>query len=164
GYVEGQTLLLESRYAEGQAEQLPALATELVQRHVEVIVAGGSAAIRAAQQATPTIPIVMAVAYDPIGKGFVASLAQPGGNITGLSWLGVELLGKRLELLKETVPQSTRIAVLANPANPAYQDNMANLTVAARALGLRLHVVEMRRADELDPAFTPMTRAGADAL
>jgi putative ABC transport system substrate-binding protein len=164
GYVEGATLVLEERYAEGKAEQLPALAAELVQRHVEVIVAGGSAAIRAAQQATPTIPIVMAVAYDPIGKGFVTSLAQPGGNITGLSWLGAELVGKRLELLKETVPQSTRIAVVANPANPAYQDNMANLTEAARALGLHLHVVEVRRADELDTAFAAMTRAGADAL
>jgi putative tryptophan/tyrosine transport system substrate-binding protein len=164
GYVEGQNLAIEARYAEGRAEQLPALAAELVQRQVDVLVAGGSAAIHAAQQATRTIPIVMAVAYDPIGKGFVASLAQPGGNITGLSWLGAELLGKRLELLKETVPQSTRIAVLANPANPAYQDNMANLTVAARGLGLSLHVVEVRRADELDTAFAAMTRAEADAL
>ena len=164
GYVEGQTLVLESRYAEGRAEQLPALAAELVQRRVDVIVAGGSAAISAAQQATHTIPIVMAVAYDPIGKGFVASLAQPGGNITGLSWLGAELLGKRLEFLKEIVPQSTRIAVLANPANPAYQDNMANLTMAAQALGLHLHVVEVRQAEELDTAFAAMSRAGADAL
>jgi putative ABC transport system substrate-binding protein len=164
GYVEGATLVLEARYAEGHAEHLPALAAALVQRPVEVIVAGGSAAIRAAQQATATIPIVMAVAYDPIGQGFVASLAQPGGNITGLSWLGAELVGKRLELLKETVPQSTRIAVVANPANPAYQDNMANLTAAARALGLHLHVVAVRRADELDPAFAAITRAGADAL
>jgi len=106
----------------------------------------------------------MAVAYDPIGKGFVASLAQPGGNITGVSWLGAELLGKRLELLKETVPQSTHIAVLANPANPAYQANMDNLTVAARALGLHLHVVEVRRADELDTAFAAMTHAGAEAF
>jgi putative tryptophan/tyrosine transport system substrate-binding protein len=164
GYVEGQNMVLESRYAAGRAEQLPALAAELVQRQVDVLVAGGSAAIHAAQQATHTIPIVMAVAYDPIGKGFVASLAQPGGNITGLSWLGAELLGKRLELLKETVLQSTRIAVLANPANPAYQDNMDNLTVAARALGLHLHVVEVRRAEELDTAFAAMTSAGDDAL
>jgi putative ABC transport system substrate-binding protein len=164
GYVEGQHFVLEARYAEGRAEQLPDLAAELVQRKVDVIVAGGSAAIGAAQQATPTIPIVMAVAYDPIGKGFVASLAQPGGNITGVSWLGAELLGKRLEILKEAVPQSTRIAVLANPANPAYQPNMDNLTVAARALGLHLHVVEVRRADELDTAFMAMPRVEADAL
>jgi putative ABC transport system substrate-binding protein len=164
GYVEGQNMVLESRYAAGRAEQLPALAAELVQRQVDVLVAGGSAAIHAAQQATHTIPIVMAVAYDPIGKGFVASLAQPGGNITGLSWLGAELLGKRLELLKETAPQSTRIAVLTNPANPAYQDNTANLTVAARALGLHLHVVEVRRAEELDTACATMTSARDDAL
>jgi putative ABC transport system substrate-binding protein len=164
GYVEGQTLVLESCYAEGRTERLPDLAAALVQRKVDVIVAGGSAAIHAAQHATRTIPIVMAVAYDPIGKGFVASLAQPGGNITGLSWLGAELLGKRLELLKETVLQSTRIAVLANPANPAYQDNMDNLTVAARALGLHLHVVEVRRAEELDTAFAAMTSAGDNAL
>ena len=104
GYLEGETLILEARYAVGSAERLPTLAAELVQRQVDVIVAGGSAAIRAAQQATPTIPIVMAVAYDPIGQGFIASLAQPGRNITGLSWWGAELVGKRLELLKETVP------------------------------------------------------------
>jgi putative ABC transport system substrate-binding protein len=111
GYVEGQNLVMEYRYAEGQVERLPDLAAELVQLPVDVIVAGGTAAIRAAQHATRTIPIVMAVAYEPVGEGLVASLAQPGGNITGLSWLGAELPGKRLELLKETVPQLTRIAV-----------------------------------------------------
>jgi putative tryptophan/tyrosine transport system substrate-binding protein len=163
-YVEGQNLVLESRYAEGRAEQLSDLAAELVRLNVDVMVAGGSAAIHAAQHATRTIPIVMAVAYDPIGKGFVASLAQPGGNITGLSWLGAEILGKRLELLKEMVPQGTRIAVLANPANPAYAPNMDNLTEAARAMGLHLHVVEVRHADELDTAFAAMTQARADAL
>jgi putative ABC transport system substrate-binding protein len=164
GYVEGQTLGLDSRFAEGSAEQLPALAAELVQRQVDVLVAGGSAAIHAAQQATHTIPIVMAVAYDPIGKGFVASLAQPGGNITGLSYLGDELHGKRLELLKETVPQSTRIAVLGYPGWPGYASVLNHLTVAARALGLHLHVVEVHRADELDHAFTVMTGAGAEAV
>jgi putative tryptophan/tyrosine transport system substrate-binding protein len=163
-YVEGQNLVLESRYAEGRAEQLSDLAAELVRLNVDVMVAGGSAAIHAAQHATRTIPIVMAVAYDPIGKGFVASLAQPGGNITGLSWLGAEILGKRLELLKEMVPQGTRIAVLANPANPAYAPNMDNLTEAAWAMGLHLHVVAVHRADELDTAFTAMTREGADVL
>jgi putative ABC transport system substrate-binding protein len=164
GYVEGQNLIIEERYAEGRAEQLPALAAELVRLQVEVIVAGGTAAIRAAQHATRTIPIVMAVAYDPVGEGLVASLARPGGNITGLSWLGAELPGKRLELLKETVPQLSRTAVLANPANPAYAPGMHNLTGAARALGLQLHVVEVRRADELDTAFAAMSRVGADAL
>jgi putative ABC transport system substrate-binding protein len=120
GYVEGQNLVIEQRYAEGREERLPDLAAELVWLQVDVIVTGGTAAIRAAQHATRTIPIVMAASFDPVGEGFVASLAHPRGNITGLSFLGAELPGKRLEILKETVPQSTRIAVLANPANPAY--------------------------------------------
>jgi putative ABC transport system substrate-binding protein len=164
GYVEGQNLVLEYRYAEGSAERLPALAAELVQRQVDVIVAGGVPAIRAAQQATRTIPIVIAGVTDPVGQGLVSSLARPGGNTTGLSLLNEELPGKRLELLKETVPQSTRIAVLANPALPAYASRLHNLTVAAQALGLHLHVVEVCRADELDSAFAAMTRAGVDAL
>jgi len=164
GYVEGQNLVTESRYAEGREERLHELAAELVRLKVDVIVAPGTAAIQAAQHATRTIPIVMTGANDPAGQGLVASLAHPGGNTTGLSNLGVELPGKRLELLKETVPQSTRIAVLANPASPYYAPWMNSLTVAARALGLHLHVLELRSAEELDSAFAAMTRAGADAL
>ena len=164
GYVEGRNVILEYRYAEGSEERLRDQASELVRLPVDVIVAGGAAAIRAAQHATRTIPIVMAATADPVGLGFVASLAQPGGNITGLSFLGEELPGKRLEILKEAVPQSTRIAVLANPAFPAHEARMHNLTMAARALGLHLHVVEVRSADELDSAFVAMTRAGADAV
>jgi len=165
GYVEGQNLLIENRYAEGSEERLRDLAAELVRLQVDVMVAGGAAAIRAAQHATRTIPIVMAAAGDdPVRQGFVASLAHPGGNITGLSFLGEELPGKRLELLKETVPQSTRMAVLVNPAYPAYETTMHNLTGAARALGLHLHVVEVHRADELDTAFAALTQAGADAV
>jgi putative tryptophan/tyrosine transport system substrate-binding protein len=164
GYVEGQNLVIEWRWAEGRDERLPDLAAELVQRQVEVIVVGGVTAIRAAQHATSTIPIVMAANYDPVGEGFVASLARPGGNITGLSWLGAELPGKRLEILKETLPQSTRIAVLGNPAFAAYETWLHSLTAAARALGLYLHVVELHRADELDSAFAAITSAGADAL
>jgi putative ABC transport system substrate-binding protein len=131
---------------------------------VDVIVAAGTAAIRAAQQATSTIPIVMTTITDAVAQGFVGSLAQPGGNITGVAGLGVELSGKRLELLKETVPQSTRIAVLANPASPGHVPLLHNLTMAAEALKLSLHVVELRRAEELEDAFAAMTRAGADAL
>jgi len=164
GYIEGQNLLIEDRYAEGSQERLRDLAAELARLPVDVIVAEGAAAIRAAQHATRTIPIVMAATSDPVEEGFVASLAHPGGNITGLSFLGAELPGKRLELLKETVPQSTRIAVLANPAYPAYETTMHNLTGAARALGLHLHVVEVHRADELDTAFAALTQAGADAV
>ena len=166
GYVEGQNLVIEDRWAEGNQERLPDLAAELVRLKVDVIVAGGTAATRAAQHATRTIPIVMPGTGDPVGAGFVASLARPGGNITGLSLLLPELVRKRLELLKETVPQSTRVAVLANPgAAPTLSATTTSaLSVAAQALGLQLHVVELRRAEELDDAFAAMTRAGADAL
>jgi putative ABC transport system substrate-binding protein len=143
------------------------LAAELVRLQVDVIVAGGTAAIHAAQHATRTIPIVMTASFDPVQEGFVVSLARPGGNITGLSFLSAELPGKRLELLKETVPQSTRIAVLWNPAGPGYASRQVllhNLTGAARALGLYLHVVEVRHADEVDPAFAALPSARADAL
>ena len=165
GYVEGQNLVIEDRHAEGNQERLRDLAAELVRLKVDVIVAGGGSGIRAAQRATQTIPIVMAVTGDAVRDGFVASLAHPGGNTTGMSWLAAELPGKRLELLKETVPQSTRVAVVANPATPGGSETaMRSLTVAARALGLHLHAVEVRRAEELDHAFAAMTRAGADAF
>jgi putative tryptophan/tyrosine transport system substrate-binding protein len=164
GYVEGQNLVIEDRYAEGSPERLRDLAAELVRLPVDVMVAEGAAAVRAARHATRTIPIVMAAGVDAVGEGLVASLARPGGNITGLSFLGADLPGKRLEILKETVPQSTRIAVLANPAFPAYAPRLHTLTGAARALGLQLHVVEVRHADELDTAFAGLTQAGADAV
>ena len=164
GYVEGKTIILEYRFAEEKPERFPDLAAELVRLQVDVIVAGGVVAIGAAQHATRTIPIVMAGTSDPVGRGFVASLAHPGGNITGLSFLGAELPGKRLEILKETVPQSARIAVLVNPADAYYGTWMNSLTVAARVLGVQLHVVELHRADELDTAFAAITREGAEAL
>jgi putative tryptophan/tyrosine transport system substrate-binding protein len=164
GYVEGQNLVIESRFAEGRDERLADLAAELVRLQVDMLVAAGTAAIQAAQRATRTIPIVMAATSDPVGRGFVASMARPGGNTTGLSLLNTELPGKRLELLKETVPQSTRIAVLANPASPGFPPLLHNLTVTAETLKLSLHVVEVHRAEALDDAFAAMTRAGADAL
>ena len=164
GYVEGQNLVMEWRWAEGSEAWLPALAAELVRLKVEVIVVPGTDATLAAQHATRTIPIVMTGANDPVGQGLVASLARPGGNTTGLSNLGVELPGKRLEILKEAVPQSTRIAVLGNPADPAYEPALYTATVAAQALGLHLHVVELRRAEELDTAFAAMIGVGVDAL
>jgi ABC-type uncharacterized transport system substrate-binding protein len=164
GYVEGQNLVIEYRYGEGKAERLREVAAELVQLQVDVIVAVGASGTRGAQWATRTIPIVMPGNYDPVGEGFVASLARPGGNITGLSNLRAELISKQLEFLKETVPQSTRIAVLANPASPGHVPLLHNLTVAAEALKLSLHVVEVRRAEELDDAFAAMVQVGADAL
>jgi putative ABC transport system substrate-binding protein len=162
--VEGKNLVIEYRYAEGSAERLRDLAAELGRLQVEVIVVGGAVGIRAAQHATRMIPIVMAGTGDAVAQGFVASLAHPRGNITGLSDLSTELPGKRLEILKETVPHSARIAVLADPDAPYYESRMHNVTVAARALGLHLHVLELRRAEELDSAFAAMTREGADAL
>jgi putative tryptophan/tyrosine transport system substrate-binding protein len=164
GYVEGQNLIIEPRYAEGRDERLPELAAELVRLPVDIIVAGGSNAIRAAQDATRTIPIVMAAAGDPVGTGLITSLARPGGNITGMSLLSAELPGKRLEILKEAVSQSTRIAVLMNPTNPGSARQLRNLTEASRALGLHLHVVELRRPEELDGAFAAMSREQVDAL
>jgi putative ABC transport system substrate-binding protein len=164
GYVEGQNLVMAYRGAEGRIERLPDLAAELVQLQVAVIVAVGTAATRAAQSATHTIPIVMTGTNDPVAQGFVASLAHPGGNITGVSNLMADLPSKRLELLKETVPHSTRIAVLVNPANPPATSVLNDLTVAAQALRLHLHVVELRHAEALDTAFAVMTQEGADAL
>ena len=163
GYVEGQNLVLESRYAEGSDERLRELAAELVRLPVEVLMAAGTAAIRAAQHATRTIPIVMVGSYDPVMEGFVASLAQPGGHITGLSFLQTELPAKRLELLKEMVPRSMRIAVLWHPVE-SRTPLLHSLTGPARALELHLHVAELYHADELDSAFAAMNRAGAEAL
>jgi putative ABC transport system substrate-binding protein len=164
GYVEGHNLVMEYRYAAGSAERLREVAAELVRLPVDVLVAVGASGTRGAQHATRTVPIVMTGNFDPVGQGFVASLAQPGGNITGVSYQGTDLPGKRLEILKELVPQSTRIAVLANPASPGHAPLLHNLTVAAEALKVSLHVVELHRAEALDEAFAAMSRAGADAL
>jgi putative ABC transport system substrate-binding protein len=164
GYVEGHNLVIAYRYGEGKAERLREVAAELVQLPVDVIVAVGASGTRGAQRATRTIPIVMTGNYDPVGEGFVASLARPGGNITGMSNLRAALISKQLEFLKETVPQSTRIAVLANPISPGHAPLLHNLTVAAEALKLSVHVVEVRRAEEVDDAFAAMGHAGADAL
>jgi putative tryptophan/tyrosine transport system substrate-binding protein len=164
GYIEGQNLVIEHRSAEGSTERLPHLAAELVRLPVEVLVVQGATAIRATQQATRTIPIVMVTISDAVEQGFAASLAQPGSNITGLAGLSPELSQKRLEFLKETVPHLSRVAVLVNPANRAAGHELENLTVASRVLGLHLHILELRSPNELDHAFPTMTRAGAEAL
>ena len=134
GWIEGKNVAFERRYAENRLERLPEFAAELVRLNVDVILTTGTPGIRAAKNATTTIPIVMVTSGDPVGFGFVASLARPGGNITGLSDLSVELPGKRLEILKEAVPQSARIAVLADPAAPYHAAKMHSLTAAAQAL------------------------------
>ena len=167
GYLEGQHLTIETRAAEGHYDRLPDLAAELVRLPVDVIVAAGAPAIRAAQHATSTIPIVMATTVDPVGDGLVASLARPGGNVTGVALgTGERFAGKWVELLKEAVPQVSRVAVLWTASgSPSVQRPLVRETErAAKALGLQLHLVEVREGNELEGAFAAMTSAGAEAL
>jgi putative tryptophan/tyrosine transport system substrate-binding protein len=164
GYVEGQTIALESRDTEGSYERLLPLVGELVRLPVDVLVVGGTTAVRTAQQATQTIPIVMAFSGDPVGTGLVASLARPGGNVTGLSLMALELSGKRLALLQEAVPGVTRVAVLRHPDNPATGLTLRETEVAARGLGMQMHSLEVRTLPEVARAFHTMTREGAEAL
>jgi putative ABC transport system substrate-binding protein len=162
GYVEGQNIATEYRFAEGRPERLPALAAELVRLKVDVIVTAGTPAPLAAKQATSTIPIVFAVAGDPVGEGLVASLARPGGNITGLSSISPEVVGKQLELLKEIAPKVSRVAVLQNPSNYGHPPMLRQAEGAARALGVQLHIVQAGSLAEIDAAFAAMRsqRAG----
>ena len=162
GYVEGQSIALESRFAEGKAERLPALAAELVRLQVDIILADGVAAARAAQHATATMPIVFGCT-NPVGQGLVASLARPGGNITGVSVNDPAIMGKRLELLKAAVPGVTRVAYLWHSA-PNAAPFLHEAERAARALGLQLHPVEMREPYPFEQAFATMAAAHADAL
>jgi putative tryptophan/tyrosine transport system substrate-binding protein len=164
GYVEGHNLTLAERQAGGLPERLPALAAELVQGEPDVIVALGPSALRAAQQATRTIPIVMLVGGDPIGAGFVPNLTRPGGNVTGMTTLSSRLSARRLALLKEVVPRLTRLAVLFNPEEDTKVVDWQQTQVAARAWGLRVHPVELRRPGDLAPALTALDRERPDAL
>ena len=164
GYVEEKNVAVEYEFAQGKLDRLPDLAGELVRLKVDVIVVGGSTATRAAKNATKLIPIVMINVTDPVVLGFVVSLARPGGNITGLSNLAPELGGKRLELLKEIVPQLSRVAVLGDPNSPAYGPQLNELELAARALGLRLQPVEVRGPGDLENAFSAMIKAHAGAF
>ena len=164
GYVEGQNLTIETRAADGQYERLASLAAELIRLPVDVIVAGGSVAIRAARQATSTIPIVMAVSTDPVGAGLVASLARPGGNVTGLSLgAGGQFAGKWVELLKEIVPGVSRVTALWDPSSrPHVLSFIRAAEEATQAAGLRLHQVQAQHVKEIDGAFAGMR--GAEAL
>jgi ABC-type uncharacterized transport system substrate-binding protein len=167
GYVEGRNLVIEYRSAEGKYERLPALAAELVALKVDVIVAGGTPATLAAVQATRTLPIVFIGTADPVTSGLVASLARPGGNVTGLSVLAPELIGKCLELLTQAVPGVSRVAALWQPGavpERTDKDMLKEAEAAARALGVRLQVVEARGPKDFDRAFSDMTRARAGAL
>jgi putative ABC transport system substrate-binding protein len=164
GYVEGQNLAIEPRYAEGKLDRLPDLARELVSLNVDVIIAGGSTATRGAKNSTKMIPIVMAHGSDPVALGYVASLASPGGNITGLTHLAPELGGKRLEVLKDIIARLSRVAVLTDPGTGGHGPQMKELEVAAPALGFQLQAVEVRAANELEGAFSAMNKGRAGAF
>jgi putative tryptophan/tyrosine transport system substrate-binding protein len=164
GYIEGRNLIFERRFSEGNAERFPEFAAELVRLRVDCIIVPTTPAALAAKHATQTIPIVILTALDPVGAGLVASLARPGGNITGLSALAPELSGKRLELLKEVVPGMTRVAVLWNAANPTNAPVWEETQAAARTLGLLLHSQEVRGPQDFEGAFTRTAQARPDAL
>jgi putative tryptophan/tyrosine transport system substrate-binding protein len=163
GYMEGKNIVIEWRYAEGQLERLPDLAAELVRLKVDVIVAGGLPAARAAKQVTTTIPIVM-TGGDPVRAGIIASLARPGGNVTGLSDSTVDVSTKRLELLKEVIPKLSRVAILWNPANPTNPLQLKDTQAAAPALGMTVYSVEVKEVGELERAFTGIKRERAGGL
>jgi putative ABC transport system substrate-binding protein len=165
GYVEGHSIGIEYRYGEGKTERFPALVTELVQRHVAVIVVGGATATRAATQVTTRLPLVMANVTDPVALGLVASLARPGGNITGVSNLSPELGTKRLELLKELVPQLAHVAVLGDPSSPSHAPQWREMERAARSSEVQVHSWEVREPHpDFASAFAAITRSRADAL
>jgi putative ABC transport system substrate-binding protein len=164
GYVEGKTVTFEQRWAEGKADRLPALAIELVNLQVDVIVTGNSQATQAATQATRTIPIVMTITSDPVGQGFIASLNRPGGNVTGLVLLNADLGAKRLELLRQAVPQASRFAQLWDADNAGSKSEAKNIERTAKALDLPLQSLAVRSAEEFDGAFAAMVRERAAAL
>ena len=164
GYVEGKNIVIESRYAEGKFDRLPDLAAELVRLKVDVIVSGGQTPTRAAKEATNTIPLVMANDRDPVGSGFVASLARPGGNITGLSNLASELNGKRLELLKEIVPKLSRVAVLGTSSAEANAESLRETELVATAFGVQLQYLDVLSAKDIESAFRAGSKGRAEAV
>jgi putative ABC transport system substrate-binding protein len=164
GYVEGKTIFIEWRFAEGNADRLPSLAAELVRLKVDIIATNGPYSTRAAKAATVTIPIVMAAVGDPVGDGIVASLARPGGNITGLSSVAPELSGKRLELLKEIVPKLSRVAVFGSSTNPNTEQSLRELDLAAGALKVKLQHLDVLSAKDIDTGFRAAVKAHAEAV
>ena len=164
GYVEGKNIVIEYRYAEGKYDRLPGLVAELVHLKVDVIVTGGGPATRSAKEATKTIPIVMAQDDDPVASGFVASLARPGGNITGLATLAPEISGKQLELLKEVVPRLSRVAVFGNSTRPGNVQALKEVELAAGALGLKLQYLDILSPKDIETAFRTAVKGRADAI
>ena len=164
GYIEGHNIAFGTRAADGRTERLPGLANELVSRNVDVIVTAGTPAAVAAKQATPTVPIVMAIVSDPVGLGLVASLARPGANVTGVADLDVELIGKQMELLKETLPGLLRVALLSRADHPKRHEALRAAGEAARALGVELQSVSVLDPRELDGALSKIAHDGAGAV
>lgn len=164
GYREGQNIFIEWRYAEGDADRLKKLAAELARLKVDVIVTGGPAVNRPAKEATTTIPIVLSFDNDPVGNGFAASLARPGGNITGLSTHYPEISGKQLEILKETVPRLARVAVLGNATIPGNAQTLQEAELAAKALAVKLQYLEIENVWQIESAFRTATKDHADAV
>ena len=162
--MEGKNIVIEWRYAEGKLDRLPALAAELVRLKVDVIVTAGPPATRAAKEATATIPIVMAHDNDPVGTGFVASLARPGGNITGLSTFAPEISGKQLELLKEIVPKLSRVAVLGDSTDPGNAQALKEMELAAEAFRVQLQYLDVLRPKDIETAFRAASKERADAV
>jgi len=164
GYIENKNITIESRFAEGTYDPLARLAAELIKSRVDVIVAYSTPAAKAALGATKTIPIVMTGVVDPVATGLVASLGRPGGNVTGMSLMAPEIVGKQMQLLKELVPKISRVAVLWNPANPSGAPQLREAEVAARTLTVRLQPLEARNSSELDKAFAAAAQQRADAV
>ena len=164
GYVEGTNFIIEARFADGKNERLPALAAELVRLKVDVIVATGTPVYRALQHATTTIPVVLTVTSDPVGDGFAASMARPGGNMTGLSISAADLGPKLLELLKAAVPKLSRVAVLLQPENPAHPPRLKRIMSAAQKVGIQLVLAEAGTVQDIEREFAMMTKERANAV
>src|SRR6476660_8726451 len=164
GYIDGQNMQIEYRSAEGKLDRLPALAAELVDLKVDIIVASETPAVQAAKRATSSIPIVMAPSGDPVGTGLIASLAHPGGNVTGLSAATAELAGKSLELVREILPTTHRVAALADPENPFTRPFIEQIQMAGRTLGLDIRPAMVRGVEDYSPAFSAMATERVDAV
>ena len=164
GYVEGRNVVVELQYAQGALDRVPKLVVELIRRKVDVLVVGGTVSAQSAGKATTSVPIVFALAGDPVGSGLVSSLGHPGGNITGISNLSPGLLPKQLELLRAAAPRVSRVGILYNPANPATTPALEETRAAARSMGVELQVLEVRRADELPGALAALDRWRAGGL
>ena len=164
GYLEGKDFAIEARFAEGKLDHLAELASELVRLKMDVIVSAGDRPIRAAREATSTIPIVMVVSNDPVGLGHIASLASPGGNVTGLTTISGELTSKRMELVKEVIPKASRVAIFSDPANPGTAVHFKEAAAAAKLLKIQLQPLEVRRPQDLENAFRTAVKRRAEAV